>query len=124
MHFNELVEERIISETKKDDYMPEKEEQNPRVEVDTMEKCNEELDRVLLKYNELAVLSKKGVNVIEELDLLKNRILILRAIKELILKKKHLEIKISNSKSYLIHYQSKKSNLNTLHLIHRSEERA
>lgn len=122
MHFNELVEERIISETKKDDYMPEKEEQNPRVEVDTMEKCNEELDRVLLKYNELAVLSKKGVNVIEELDLLKNRILILRAIKELILKKKHLEIKISNSNSYLIHYQIKKSNLNTIHLIRRSEE--
>ena len=103
MHFNELVEERIISETKKDDYIPEKDEQIPRVEVDTMEKCNEELDRVLLKYNELAVLSKKGVNVIEELDLLKNRILILRAIKELILKKKHLEIKISNSNLYLIH---------------------
>ena len=101
MHFNELVEERIISETKKDDYIPEKEEQIRRVEVDTMEKCNEELDRVLLKYNELAVLSKKGVNVIEELDLLKNRILILRAIKELILKKKHLEIKISNSNLYL-----------------------
>lgn len=90
------MEEKIITALRSEEFYEDDQKKVLIVSLDTIEKLNEESEIVALKFNSLIQLKNDGVDVNEEIELLRERIKILIAIKELIIKKKQLEIKLIN----------------------------